>query len=60
MCAFCGFVPVKNGRIFTTGRWIDHNNPYSHNRKVVQNEHMEKIKADKSSKGEPVSEKELI
>ena len=60
MCVFCEFLPVNNGQPFTTGRWIEHNNSASHNRKVEQHEHMEKIKADKSSNCGPVSEKELF
>ena len=57
MCAFCGRVPVRNGWPLTNGRWIEHNNPDSHNRKVEQYEYMENIKANKSSKGGLVSEK---
>ena len=55
MIALCGFVPVNNVRPFTTGRWIDHKNSAYHNKKVEQNEHMEKINAAKSSKVGPVS-----
>ena len=60
MIALCGFVPVNNVRPFTTGRWIDHKNSAYHNKKVEQNEHMEKINAAKSSKVGPVSSKKLI
>ena len=60
MCVFCEFLSVNNGRPFTTGGWIDHNNSASRNIKVEQHEHMEKIKAAKLSKGEPVSEKKLL
>ena len=51
MCAFYGHVSVINGRPFTTGKCIEHNSSASHNIKVEQYEHMEKIKAYKSSKG---------
>ena len=54
------FLPVNIGQPFDTCICIEHNNSASHNRKVEQNEHMEKIKAAKSSRGGPVSEKELI
>ena len=49
MCVLCGLVTVKNGQPFTTGRWIEHNNSVSQNRKVEQYEHIENIKAAKSS-----------
>ena len=60
MCLLCGRVPVRNGHPFTTGRWIEHNYSASHNRKFKQHENMEKIRAAKSYKGGPVSEKELL
>ena len=60
MCVLCGFVPVKNGRPFTIGRWIEHKNSASHNRKVEQHKHIENIKAAKSSKVGTVSEKEIL
>ena len=60
MCELCGCVTVINGCPFTNIQWIEYNNSNSHNRKVEQHKHMEIIKAAKSSKGGPVSEKELL
>ena len=60
MCELCGCVTVINGCPFTNIQWIEYNNSNSHNRKVEQHKHMESIKAAKSSKGGPVSEKELL
>ena len=60
MCVLCGFLPVRNGLPFTTSRWIKPKNSDPHNRKLEQHEHMEKIKAAKSSKGGPVNEKYII
>ena len=60
MCGLCGPLPVRSGRPFTIGRWIDHVHLASHKKNFAPHEHLENKKSAAAAKDGSVSDKDLV